>query len=126
MSQDTQNYPESHSHNRAAKLWAATIFLGFIASAAFHPKNHADLYYMYENDQFIEVESKESLNWSITFLVMYFSTKMMTTISDFFTLIMLIALPVFLVLHIVFCVRGILTVLKGEHYRVPFAIRFIQ
>lgn len=126
MSQDKQIYPESHSHSRAAKLWAATIFFGFLASAVFHPKNHGDLYYIYEHDEFMEIESKESLNWSMTLLFMYFLTKIMSSISDFFILAMMFILLIFVVLHIVFCVRGILTVLKGEHYRVPFAIRIIQ
>ncbi len=101
------------SKNMALIIWIATIFFGFIPGLVF--------YLIQKDDAYVVDQAKESLNWSITTLIIAF----IGVILAFFIIgfLLLIALGV---CNIVFCIMGAVKASSGEPFRVPFAIRLIK
>lgn len=101
------------SKNLAVLNWVGTIFLGFLPGLI--------LYLVQKEDAYVQDQSKEALNWSITLLFGYCIAFFLS-----FIVIGLFLFPVLGVVHLIFCILGIVGTQKGETFRVPYAIRLIK
>ncbi|MBU3068636.1 DUF4870 domain-containing protein [Aestuariicella sp. G3-2] len=101
------------SKNLAVLNWVGTIFLGFLPGLI--------LYLVQKEDTYVQDQSKEALNWSITLLFGYCIAFFLS-----FIVIGLFLFPVLGVVHLIFCILGIVGAQKGETFRVPYAIRLIK
>lgn len=101
------------SKNTALLVWIGTIFFGFIPGLI--------LFLVKKDDAYIQDQSKEALNWSITAAIGYFAGMLLT-----FVVIGLLILPVVGICHLVFCIMGAVAVNNGKSFRVPFALRLIK
>jgi uncharacterized Tic20 family protein len=101
------------SKNLALMMWIGTLFFGFLPGLIF--------YLVKKDDPYIQDQSKEALNWSITTVIGY--------IAGFILTFVVIGIFVFLILgicHLVFCIMGAVAVSNGKTFRVPFAIRLMK
>ena len=105
VSQETKNI--------ALLTWVGTIFFGFIPGLV--------LYLVKKDDAYIQDQSKEALNWSITAAIGYFAGFILS-----FVLIGFIVIPAVGICHLVFCIMGDIATSNGKPFRVPFAIRLIK
>ena len=105
--------PSQDSKNIALLMWIGTIFFGFIPGLI--------LFLLKKEDTYIQDQSKESLNWSITSLIGY-------TIAFFlsFILIGFFIFPVIGICHVIFCIMGAMSSSEGKDFTVPFAIRLLK
>lgn len=101
------------SKNIAVMTWIGSIFFGFIPGLLF--------YLIKKDDAYIQDQSKEALNWSITAMLGYFAGFILT-----FVLIGALVLLAVGICHLVFCVMGAMAASEGKPFRVPFAIRLIK
>ena len=101
------------SKNLALVLWIATIFFGFIPGLVF--------YLLKKDDAYILDQAKESLNWSITALIIYAIGFVLV-----FVVIGVFVWAILGIMHLVFCIMGVVATAKGESFRVPWAIRLIK
>lgn len=101
------------SKNIAVLTWIGSIFFGFIPGLLF--------YLIKKDDAYIQDQSKEALNWSITAMIGYFAGFILT-----FVLIGALVLLAVGICHLVFCVMGAMAASEGKPFRVPFAIRLIK
>ena len=101
------------SKNIALLTWIGTIFFGFIPGLIF--------YLIKKDDPYIQSQSKESLNWSITAAIGYFAGLLLTFI--FIGVLVIFAVGI---CHLVFCIMGAVSASKGNDFKVPFAIRLIK
>ena len=74
-----------------------------------------------DENQYIEDQAKEALNFQITMVLAYMLAGVLSWI-----LIGLIFFPVIWVLNIVFCIIAAISTSKGETYRYPFCLRLIN
>lgn len=101
------------SKNLALMMWIGTLFFGFLPGLIF--------YLIKKDDPYLQDQSKEALNWSITSVIGYFAGFILTFV--------VIGILVFIVLgicHLVFCIMGAVAVSNGKKFRVPFAIRLLK
>lgn len=105
ISQDTKN--------TALLLWIGTIFFGFIPGLI--------LFLVKKDDAYIQDQSKEALNWSITAAIGYFAGVILSVIVIGIFLIMAVG-----ICHLVFSIMGAVAVNSGKEFRVPFALRLIK
>jgi len=101
------------SKNMALLSWIGTFFLGFIPGLI--------LYLIKTDDAYVQDQSKESLNWSITVMIAYAAAFILSFIA-----IGVVLFPVIGLCHLVFCIMGAVSTSKGNRFRVPFAIRLIK
>lgn len=101
------------SKNIAVMTWIGSIFFGFIPGLLF--------YLIKKDDAYIQDQSKEALNWSITAMLGYFAGFILT-----FVLIGALVLLAVGICHLVFCVMGAMAASEGKPFRVPFAMRLIK
>lgn len=101
------------SKNMALILWVGSIFFGFIPGLIF--------YLAQKEDQYIQDQAKESLNWSITAIIAYIIALVLTV-----AVIGIFLIPVIAITHIVFCIMGAVATSKGQVFRVPLAIRLLK
>lgn len=101
------------SKNIALMTWIGSIFFGFIPGLIF--------YLIKKDDPYIQDQSKEALNWSITAIIGYFAGLILT-----FILIGILVLVAVGICHLVFCIMGAIGASNGKTFRVPFAIRLIK
>ncbi len=101
------------SKNLALLLWIGTLFFGFIPGLV--------LYLVKKDDAYILDQSKEALNWSITAIIGYVAGTVLAIILIGFLVIAAVG-----ILHLVFCIMGIIAANSGQTYRAPFAIRLIK
>jgi hypothetical protein len=99
--------------NIALLLWIGSIFFGFIPGLI--------LYLVKKDDAYIQDQSKEALNWSITAIIGYVAGVILTMI-----LIGVLVMAAVGICHLVFCIMGAIAVSNGKPFRVPFAIRLIK
>ncbi|WP_261843933.1 DUF4870 domain-containing protein [Aliamphritea ceti] len=99
--------------NMALLSWIGTFFLGFIPGLI--------LYLIKTDDAYVQDQSKESLNWSITAMIGYFVAFLLS-----FIVIGVFLIPVIGLCHLIFCIMGAVAASKGKAFRVPFAIRLIK
>lgn len=105
VSQDTKNI--------ALLTWIGTIFFGFIPGLV--------LYLVKKDDPYIQDQSKEALNWSITAMIAYFAGFILS-----FVLIGFLVMPAVWICNLVFCVMGAIATSNGKPFRVPFALRLVK
>jgi len=74
-----------------------------------------------DENQYIEDQAKEALNFQITMVLAYMLAGVLSWI-----LIGLIFFPIIWVLNIVFCIIAAISTSKGETYRYPFCLRLIN
>jgi uncharacterized Tic20 family protein len=107
------NAVSQDSKNMALLVWIGTIFFGFIPSLI--------LYLVKKDDAYVQDQSKEALNWSITAIIGYFAGVILT-----FILIGVLVLMAVGICHLVFCILGAVAASNGKPFRAPFAIRLIK
>ncbi len=101
------------SKNMALLIWILTIFFGFIPGLI--------MYLVKKDDAYIQSQSKEALNWSITAFLLSILASVLTVI-----VIGAFLYPVIGICHLIFCIMGAIATSKGNDFRVPFAIRLIK
>ncbi len=101
------------SKNMALLIWIGTLFFGFIPSLV--------LFLIKKDDAYIQRQSKEALNWSITATIGYIIGLMLS-----FIVIGVLVFPIVGLCHFVFCIMGAVSTSKGKQFKVPFAIRLIK
>jgi uncharacterized Tic20 family protein len=101
------------SKNIALLTWVGTFFFGFIPSLI--------VYLIKKDDAYIQNQSKEALNWSITVIIAYAIAGILS-----FIVIGVFLIPVIGICHLVFCIMGAIGTSKGNAFRSPFAIRLFK
>ena len=101
------------SRNLALLIWIGTIFLSFIPGLI--------VFLMQKGDQYVMNQAKEALNWSITVVIGYFASLLLT-------IILIGPLLMFAIgaCNLVFGVLGAIACSKGEQFQVPWALRLIK
>lgn len=99
--------------NIALLTWIGTFFLGFIPSLV--------IYLVKKDSAYIQRQSKEALNWSITVFFAYIIASVLSIIVIGFFLFPIIGLC-----HFIVCVMGAVSTYKGKDFRTPFSIRLIK
>ncbi len=107
------NQVSQDSKNLALLLWIGTLFFGFIPGLV--------MYLVKKDDPYIIDQSKEALNWSITAIIGYVAGTVLAVILIGFLVIAAVG-----ILHLVFCIMGVIAASSGQTYRAPFAIRLIK
>ena len=113
METETSGVISQDSKNIALLTWIGSIFFGFIPSLI--------VYLIKKDDPYIQDQSKEALNWSITAVIGYFIGIILT-----FVLIGILVLLALGVCHLVFCIMGAVATSNGKPFRVPYALRLIK
>ncbi len=111
--QSDKQPPSQDSKNLALLCWLGSILLGFIPGLAF--------YLVKKDDEYIQDQAKEALNWSITFVLLLIIGKILTIV-----LVGLLIIAAVWLCHILFCVMGAVATSDGKTFRVPFALRLIK
>jgi uncharacterized Tic20 family protein len=101
------------SKNLALLTWIGTIFFGFIPGLV--------LYLIKKDDAYVLDQAKEALNWAITLLFGYCIAFFLS-----FIVIGVFLFPLLGIVHVVFCILGVVGAQKGDTFRVPYAVRLIQ
>lgn len=101
------------SKNIALMTWIGTIFFGFIPGLI--------IFLIKKDDPYIQAQSKEALNWSITATIGWAVSFVLT-----FVLIGMFGFMVLGLCHLVFCIMGAVATSTGNAFKVPFAIRLIK
>jgi uncharacterized protein len=101
------------SKNLALLLWIGTLFFGFIPGLI--------LYLVKKDDDYITDQSKEALNWSITAIIGYVLGTVLMVILIGFLVIAAVG-----IVHLVFCIMGVIAASSGQTFRAPFALRLIK
>lgn len=101
------------SKTQALLVWILTIFFGFIPGLVF--------FLIKKDDEYVLDQSREALNWSITFLIGYIIGVILT-----FVVIGAFVILALSIVHLVFCIMGAIATSSGKPFRVPFAIRLIK
>lgn len=101
------------SKNLAVLMWIGTLFFGFIPGLI--------IYLIKKDDPYVTEQAKESLNWSITAMIGFFTGAVLTMI-----LVGVFITGLVSIVHLVFCIMGAISTSRGKHFKVPFAIRLIQ
>lgn len=99
--------------NMALLIWIGTLFFGFIPSLI--------MYLVKKDDAYIQDQSKEALNWSITAIIGYVGSVILAFIAIGFLTMTAVG-----ICHLVFCIMGAIKVSDGQPFRVPFAIRLLK
>lgn len=99
--------------NMGLLIWILTLFFGFIPGLIF--------FLVKKDDAYIQDQSKEALNWSITAIIGYFAGLILT-----FILVGILVLLAVGIAHLVFCIMGVIATSSGKTFRVPYAIRLIK
>ncbi len=101
------------SKNIVLLSWVGTLFFGFIPGLI--------LYLVKKEDEYVQDQSKESLNWSITAMMAYAVAFLLS-----FIVIGVFLIPIIGLCHLIFCIMGAIETSKGQLFRVPFAIRLVK
>ena len=103
----------TETNNIILLMWIGTFFFGFIPSLI--------IYLIKKDNELIQDQAKEALNWSITALLGYVIAWILM-----FVLIGFLVLPAVGLCHLVFCILGAVNASKGNNYRLPFNLRLIK
>lgn len=100
--------------NMGLLVWIGSIFFGFLPSLI--------LFLVKKDDEYIQDQAKEALNWAITAVIASFACFILT-----FIVIGAFLFPVLMIVNLVFCIMGAVAASKGTNgFRVPFALRLIK
>jgi uncharacterized Tic20 family protein len=105
--------PSQDSKNLALLCWLGSTLLGFIPGLAF--------YLVKKDDDYVQDQAKEALNWSITFFLLLVVGKVLSII-----LVGFLVIGAAWLCHLLFCIMGAVAASDGKPFRVPFALRLIQ
>ncbi len=101
------------SKNTGLLIWILTLFFGFIPGLIF--------FFVKKDDQYIQAQAKESLNWSITAIIGYIAGMILSLVLIGIFVIIAVGIA-----QLVFCIMGAIAASKGKDFKVPFAIRLIK
>lgn len=101
------------SKNLALLIWIGTIFFGFIPGLIF--------FLVKKDDTYVQSQSKEALNWSITAIIAYIAGFILT-----FILIGVLVIAAVGICHLIFCIMGAVATSNGKDFKVPYALRLIK
>ena len=76
-----------------------------------------------DEHEFIDDQSKEALNFQLTLLICYFGAIVIVVLSCY---VILFAPLVPYALQLIFGIMGAVSASKGERYRYPMTIRFVN
>jgi uncharacterized Tic20 family protein len=107
------NPAKSDSNTIAALTWVGSIFFGFIPALL--------VFLLKKEDPFVQEHAKEALNWSITVMVGYAISGILTVI-----LIGFLAMFILGVANVIFCIIAAIRASRGESYRLPYVLRLIK
>ncbi|WP_076538321.1 DUF4870 domain-containing protein [Shewanella sp. UCD-KL21] len=116
MSQDTElviNEITQNAKNMARLCWLGTLFFGFIPALI--------LLFVKQDDDYMQAQSKEALNWFLTGVLGYSIGFIL-----FFSLIGVMFTLALGISHLVFCTIGAIATSKGDSFRVPYNLRLIK
>jgi uncharacterized Tic20 family protein len=113
MQIETTGAPTQDSKNIAILTWIGTLFFGFIPSLI--------VYLIKKDDAYVQTQAKEALNWSITAVIGYAISFILT-----FVLIGILGFFALGLCHLVFCIMGAVACSNGKDFVLPFAIRLIK
>jgi uncharacterized protein len=113
MELETTSAVSQDAKNIALLTWIGTIFFGFIPGLI--------VYLVKKDDAYIQDQAKEALNWSITAMIGYAISFVLT-----FVLIGLLGFMALGLCQLVFCIMGAVATSNGKDFKVPFAIRLIK
>jgi uncharacterized Tic20 family protein len=113
MDIETVGAVSQDSKNIALLTWIGTLFFGFIPGLIF--------YLVKKDDAYVQEQAKEALNWSITAMMGYAISFVLT-----FVLIGILGFMALGLCHLVFCILGAVATSNGKDFKVPFAIRLIK
>ncbi|MEL0081860.1 MAG: DUF4870 domain-containing protein [Gammaproteobacteria bacterium] len=101
------------SRNLALLIWIGTIFLSFIPGLI--------VFLIKKDDAYVYDQAKEALNWSITVVIGYVASLILT-------IILIGPLLMFAIgaCNLVFGVLGAIGCSKGEQFRVPWTLRLVK
>lgn len=105
--------PSQDSKNMAMLNWIGTLLFGFIPCLIF--------YLIKKDDAYVQDQSKEALNWSITAIIGYFVGGILSIIIIGIFLLLAVG-----ICHLVFTIMGAVAASSGKPFRVPFAIRLLK
>ncbi len=94
-------------------IWIATVFFGFLPGLFF--------YLTKKEDDYIQAQAKEALNWSITTTIGLVISLILSlvTIGSFL-------MPIIGVCHLIFCLKAALAAWLDADFRLPFALRLVK
>ena len=110
--EDTKDTSQD-SKNMALLMWIGTLFFGFIPGLV--------LFLIKKDDAYVQKQSKEALNWSITATIGYMIGFVLS-----FIVIGIFIFPIVGICHLIFCIMGAVGTSKGKDFKVPFTIRLIK
>ncbi len=94
-------------------IWLATFFFSFIPGLVF--------YLVKKDSAYVQDQAKEALNWSITAILGFIVSGVLTLIFIGF----LVGCAVWIA-NLAFCIMGAIAAANGKPFRVPFALRLIK
>lgn len=111
---DTASQPPSQdSRNLALLCWLGSTLLAFIPGLAF--------YLAKKDDDYVQDQAKEALNWGITFMLLLVVGKVLAIV-----LVGFLVIAAAWLCHLLFCIMGAVATSDGKPFRVPFALRLIK
>lgn len=113
MDAQMTNSMSQDSKNITLLMWIGSIFFGFIPGLIF--------FLIKKDDPYIQAQSKEALNWSITVMIGYLISFILS-----FILIGFVGFIIIGIAHLIFCIMGAIAASKGNNFRVPCTIRLIK
>ena len=121
-----ENEISQDSKNLVLLNWLGCLFFGFIPPLV--------LFLTQKEDAYVQQQSKEALNWSITFFLAYIGLWIVAMVLGFIlgmifaplAFLSMLLLIAFAFTHPVFCIIGAIKSSSGQDYRVPFNLRLIK
>ena len=98
--------------NKVTLMWILSVFFSFIPGLL--------LYRFKKSDPYIQAQSREALNWSVTTLVGILIATLLSFVVGSFLI------PLVGVVHFVFCLKGAVAAWLDEDYHVPIAWRWVK
>lgn len=126
LQSSTAHVISQDSKNMALINWLGCLFFGFIPPLV--------LFLTQKDDDYVQRQSKEALNWSITFVIGYIALWIAAMILGFVLGMIfapLAAIPMMILifagfLHPIFCIMGAVKCSSGQDFKVPFNLRIIK
>ena len=126
LSQTVNTGISQDSKNLVILNWLGCLFLGFIPPLV--------LMLVKKDDAFVQDQSKEALNWCITFFIGYIAFWIGALVLGLVLGMVygpLAALPMMLVMllalsHPIFCIMGAVKGSSGTNFKIPFNLRLIK
>lgn len=113
MSETISETVTQDSKTIAVLVWIGTLLFSFIPPLI--------VLLIKKDDPYLQDQSKEALNWSITLYIGWIIGYVLVFIFIGFFILFAAA-----VCDLVFCIMGAVAVSNGKYFRVPFAIRLLK